>query len=132
MINRVVHSVYFYNLTCPMAAKQKLRIKIKAFDHTILNKVAEQILQTAIDSGAMVAGPIPLPTKIQKFTVLRSTFVNKKARDQFEIRTHVRLIDITESTPSTIEQLTNLQVPAGVDIEIKMISSEKAVKKAKK
>ena len=115
-----------------MAAKQKLRIKIKAFDHTILNKVAEQILQTAIDSGAMVAGPIPLPTKIQKFTVLRSTFVNKKARDQFEIRTHVRLIDITESTPSTIEQLTNLQVPAGVDIEIKMISSEKAVKKAKK
>ena len=115
-----------------MAAKQKLRIKIKAFDHTILNKVAEQILQTAIDSGAMVAGPIPLPTKIQKFTVLRSTFVNKKARDQFEIRTHARLIDITESTSSTIEQLTNLQVPAGVDIEIKMLSSEKAVKKAKK
>ena len=115
-----------------MAAKQKLRIKIKAFDHKILNQVAEMILQTATDSGALVAGPIPLPTKIQKFTVLRSTFVNKKARDQFEIRTHARLLDITEPTSGTIEQLTDLQVPSGVDIEIKMLSSQKATKKAKK
>lgn len=115
-----------------MSANQKIRIKIKSFDHKILNQVAKDILQTAIDTGAMVAGPIPLPTKIQKFTVNRSTFVNKKARDQFEIRTHTRLIDINESTSSTIEQLTNLAVPAGVDIEIKMLNLDKAVKKSKK
>lgn len=115
-----------------MSTNQKIRIKIKSFDHKILNQVAKDILQTAIDTGAMVAGPIPLPTKIQKFTVNRSTFVYKKARDQFEIRTHTRLIDINESTSSTIEQLTNLAVPAGVDIEIKMLNLDKAVKKSKK
>lgn len=104
--------------------KQKIRIKLKAFDHKIIDDAAKLILQTAIDSGAIVAGPIPLPTKFEKFTVNRSTFVHKNARDQFEIRTHKRVIDITESTPRTIDALTNLNLPAGVEIEIKMLSED--------
>lgn len=103
---------------------QKIRIKVKAFDHKIVDDAAKLILQTAIDSGAIVAGPIPLPTKIEKFTVNRSTFVHKNSREQFEMRTHKRLIDITESTSKTIDALTNLTLPAGVDVEIKMISPE--------
>lgn len=125
-----------------MAAGQKIRIKIKAFDHKIIDQVCKLIIQTAHDSGAIVAGPIPLPTKIEKFTVNKSTFVHKTSREQFEIRTHKRLIDIKEITSQTIDSLTNLSVPAGVDIEIKMIggfdepkakkSDEKAEKEAKK
>ncbi len=102
--------------------KQKIRIKLKAFDHKMIDEASKLILQTAIDSGAIVAGPIPLPTRIEKFTVNRSTFVHKNARDQYEIRTHKRVIDITESTPRTIDALTNLNLPAGVEIEIKMLS----------
>lgn len=105
---------------------QKIRIKVKAFDHKIVDDAAKLILQTAIDTGAIVAGPIPLPTKIEKFTVNRSTFVHKDSREQFEMRTHKRLIDITESTPKTIDALTNLTLPAGVDVEIKMIAPEAA------
>lgn len=105
-------------------ARQKIRIKLKAFDHKVIDDAAKLILQTALDSGAIVAGPIPLPTKIEKFTVNRSTFVHKNARDQFEIRTNKRLIDITESTPRTVDALTNLTLPAGVEIEIKMIAQE--------
>lgn len=102
-------------------AKAKIRIKIRAFDHKIVDDSAKLIIQTAEQTGSIVAGPIPLPTKIEKFTVLNSTFVHKDSRDQYEMRTHKRLIEITESTPKTIESLTKLNLPAGVDIEIKMI-----------
>lgn len=112
-------------------AKQKIRIKLKAFDHKMIDEAAKLILQTALDSGAIVAGPIPLPIKIEKFTVNRSTFVHKNARDQFEIRTHKRLIDITESTARTIDALTNLNLPAGVEIEIKMIAQGEPREEAK-
>ena len=106
-----------------MAVKQKIRIKIQAYDHKVVDDSTSLIIDTAERTGAIVAGPIPLPTKIEKFTVNRSTFVHKKARDQFEIRTHKRLIDITECTPKTIESLSNLSLPAGVDIEIKMLAA---------
>jgi|SRR3989338_1094504 len=111
---------------------QKIRIKIKAFDHKVADDSTRLIIETAERTGALVAGPIPLPTKIEKFTVNRSTFVHKNSREQFEMRTHKRLIDITESTPATIDALTNLSLPAGVDIEIKMITPkiEKEVAKA--
>lgn len=100
---------------------QRIRITLKAFDHTIIDKAVETIIQTAERTGAIVAGPIPLPTKIKKFTVNRSTFISKDAREQFEMRIHKRLIDLRETTSATIEALTNLSLPAGVDIEIKML-----------
>jgi len=106
-----------------MASKQKIRIKIKSFDHKVIDETAKLIIDNAVRTGAIVAGPIPLPTKIDKFTVLKSTFVHKNAREQFELRTHARLIDITESTPHTIETLSNLSLPAGVEIEIKMLQN---------
>jgi len=107
-----------------VAIKQKIRIKIQAYDHKIADDSARLIIETAEKTGAIVAGPIPLPTKIEKITVNRSTFIDKNARDQFEIRTHKRLIDITESTPKTVDSLTNLSLPAGVDIEIRMLQKE--------
>ncbi|MBI2453363.1 30S ribosomal protein S10 [Candidatus Peregrinibacteria bacterium] len=107
-----------------MAAKQKIRIKIRSFDHKVIDESSRLIIDTAERSGALVAGPIPLPTKIEKFTVNKSTFVHKDSREQFEVRTHTRLIDISETTSSTIDALTNLDLPAGVDIEIKMLSLE--------
>jgi small subunit ribosomal protein S10 len=100
--------------------KQKLRIKIKAFDHKIIDQSTRKIIETAQRSGAQIFGPIPLPTEKKKYTVLRSTFVHKNARDQYEMRIHKRLIDIIEPTAKTIEDLTNLSLPAGVDVEIKM------------
>ena len=103
---------------------QKIRIKLKAYDHAILDECAKMIIETAEKTGALVAGPIPLPTQIDKFTVLRSTFVHKNAREQFEMRTHRRLIDITESTSKTVEALGSLSLPSGVEIEIKMITPE--------
>jgi small subunit ribosomal protein S10 len=106
-----------------MASKQKIRIKIKSFDHKVIDETAKLIIDNAVRTGAIVAGPIPLPTKIDRFTVLKSTFVHKNAREQFEMRTHSRLIDITESTPHTIETLSNLSLPAGVEIEIKMLGA---------
>ena len=112
---------------------QKIRIKVRAFDHKVVDDACRLIIETAEKTGAIMAGPIPLPTRIEKFTVLKSTFVNKNARDQYEMRTHSRLIDITQSTPATIEELSNLSLPSGVDIEIKMIAeTEKETKKAKK
>ena len=102
--------------------KQRIRIKNKAFDHKVIDDTTRLIIETAEKSGAVISGPIPLPTKIEKFTVNKSTFVHKTAREQFEIRTHKRLLDINESTPKTIEALSNLSLPAGVDIEIKMIN----------
>lgn len=100
--------------------KQKIRIKIKAFDHKIIDQSTKTIIDTAQRSGAQIFGPIPLPTEIKKYTVNRSTFVHKDARDQYEMRTHKRLIDIVEPSAKTIEDLTNLSLPAGVDVEIKM------------
>lgn len=115
-------------------AKQKIRIKIKSFDHKVIDEAARLILETAEKTGAIVMGPIPLPTYIEKFTVNKSTFVHKNAREQYEMRTHKRLIDITETTPATIEELSNLSLPSGVDIEIKMImeQEEGAEKKTSK
>lgn len=100
--------------------KQRIRIRIRAYDHKIIDNSARQIVETAMRYGADVIGPIPLPTEIHKYTVLRSTFVHKDSREQFEIRVHKRLIDIMNPTPKTIDALMNLNLPAGVDIEIKM------------
>jgi small subunit ribosomal protein S10 len=100
---------------------QKIRIKIKSFDHKIIDNCSKLIIDTAEKTGAIVIGPIPLPTKIDKFTVNKSTFVNKTSREQFEMRNHVRLIDITDTTPKTVDALQNLSLPSGIDVEIKMI-----------
>ncbi|MBI4975788.1 30S ribosomal protein S10 [Candidatus Peregrinibacteria bacterium] len=107
-----------------MAVKQKIRIKIKSFDHKVIDETTKLIIDTAERTGAIIAGPIPLPTKIDKFTVNKSTFVHKRSREQFEMRTHSRLIDIRETTPKTIESLSNLSLPAGVQIEIKMLAED--------
>ncbi|MEI7792136.1 MAG: 30S ribosomal protein S10 [Candidatus Berkelbacteria bacterium] len=100
--------------------KQKIRIRLKAYDHRIIDKSAQQIIETAVRSGAEVCGPIPLPTEKCKLTVLKSPHVHKDAREQFEMRTHKRLIDILNPTPKTIDNLMSLDLPHGVDIEIKM------------
>ncbi|PLX20620.1 30S ribosomal protein S10 [Candidatus Parcubacteria bacterium] len=100
--------------------KQKIRIRIKAFDHKIIDQSTKKIIETAERSGAQIFGPIPLPTEKKKYTVMRSTFVHKSARDQYEMRTHKRLIDIIDPSAKTIEDLTSLSLPAGVDLEIKM------------
>lgn len=97
----------------------KIRIRLKAYDHKLLDQSAREIADTARRTGARVAGPIPLPTKINKYTVLRGPFIDKKSREQFEIRTHKRLIDIIEPTGKTIDALNKLSLPAGVDIKIK-------------
>ncbi len=98
---------------------QSIRIKLKAYDHHLIDKSAEKIITTAKTTGALISGPIPLPTKRSLFTVLRSPHVDKKSREQFEVRIHKRLIDIHNATPKTIDQLMKLELPAGVDIEIK-------------
>lgn len=100
--------------------KQKIRIKLKAYDHRILDQSAEQIVEAAERTGAQVAGPVPLPTHIKKFCVIRSPNINKDSREQFEIRTHKRLIDILNPSSKTIDALTRLNLPGGVDIEIKL------------
>ena len=100
--------------------KQKIRIRLKAFDHRILDQSVEQIVETAERTGAGVVGPVPLPTRIEKFCVIRSPYIDKDSREQFEIRTHKRLIDILEPTSKTIDALTRLNLPSGVDIEIKL------------
>ena len=97
-----------------------IRIRLSAFDHTVLDESSLKIVDTAVRTGAVVHGPIPLPTKIKKFTVNRSTFVHKDARDQFEMRTHRRLIDLSETTFKTVDALQNLSLPSGVGIEIRM------------
>ncbi len=100
--------------------KQKIRIKLKGYDHKLLDQSAEQIVDAVERTGAVVSGPIPLPTHIQKFSVIRSTFIDKDSQEQFEIRTHSRLIDIVETTSKTIDALTSLSLPSGVDIDIKL------------
>ena len=100
--------------------KQKIRIKLKGFDHKLLDQSAEQIVQAAERTGAVVVGPVPLPTRIQRYSVIRSTFIDKDSQEQFEIRTHKRLIDIIETTSKIIDALTKLNMPAGVNIDIKL------------
>ena len=99
---------------------QNIRIRLKSFDHNILDRSSIDILQTAKRTGANVKGPIPLPTVIEKFTILKSPHVDKKSRDQLELRTHKRMMDITEWTPQTVDALQKLELAAGVDIEIKL------------
>ena len=101
-------------------AKNRIRIRLKAFDHRVLDDSVRKIVDAAERTGAAVVGPIPLPTRIEKFTVNRSPFIDKDSREQFEIRTHKRLIDVLDPGPKTIENLTKLDLPAGVDIEIKL------------
>ena len=101
-------------------ANQNIRIRLKAFDHRVLDTSTSEIVDTAKRTGAEVRGPIPLPTKIEKYTVLRSPHVNKKSREQFEIRTHKRLLDIIDPTPQTVDALMKLDLAAGVDVEIKL------------
>jgi small subunit ribosomal protein S10 len=101
-------------------SKQRIRIRLKAYDHKVIDQSAKQIIETALRTGAKIAGPIPLPTRKSTFTVVKSPHVYKKGREQFEMRVHKRLIDITDPTPKTIDSLMNLSLPAGCDAEIKM------------
>ena len=107
-----------------MQTREKIRIRLKGYDHRVLDQSTWEIVQTAKRTGALVAGPIPLPTDINRFTVLRSPHVDKKSREQFEIRTHKRLIDILEPTTQTVDALMKLDLPAGVDVEIKAFGKE--------
>ncbi len=100
--------------------KQKIRIRIKGFDHKVVDQSAQQIVETVEQTGAVVVGPIPLPTRIEKFSVNRSTFTDKNSQEQFEVRTHKRLIDIVETTSKTIDALTKLNLPSGVELDIKL------------
>ena len=100
--------------------KQRIRIRLKAYDHKVIDQSAKQIMETALRNGANISGPIPLPTRKSTFTVVKSPHVFKKGREQFEMRVHKRLIDITDPTPKTIDALMNLSLPAGCDAEIKM------------
>lgn len=102
-------------------SQPKIRIIVRAFDHRIADEATKTIVDTAQRSGAVIVGPVPLPTKIEKFTVNRATFKYKTAREQFEMRTHKRLIDIVESSPNTVTSLQNLTLPSGVDVEIKIL-----------
>ena len=101
-------------------AKQRIRIRLKAYDHRLLDQSAAQIVETAQRTGADVVGPVPLPTRKQRFDLLRSPHVNKTSREQLEIRTHLRLMDIIDPTDKTVDALMKLDLPAGVDVEIKL------------
>jgi small subunit ribosomal protein S10 len=100
--------------------KQKIRIRLKGYDHKIVDQSAAQIVEAIERSGAVVSGPVPLPTRIEKFSILRSTFIDKDSQEQFEIRTHKRLIDILETSSKTIDALTKLNLPSGVEVDIKL------------
>ena len=104
--------------------RERIRIRLKAYDHRILDQSTTEIVDTARRTGAQIAGPIPLPTVRNRYTVLRSPHVDKKSREQFEIRTHKRLLDILEPTPQTVDALMKLDLPAGVDVEIKAFGRE--------
>ena len=103
-----------------MATNQNIRIRLKAYDHRLIDKSAKEIVETAKRTGATVKGPVPLPTKIERYTVLISPHVNKDARDQYELLTHKRLMDIVEPTDKTVDALMKLELPAGVDVRIKL------------
>ena len=104
---------------------EKIRIRLKAFDHRALDQSTREIVDIAKRTGARVSGPVPLPTKISRYTVLRSPHVDKKSREQFEVRTHKRLVDILEPTPQTVDALMKLDLPSAIDVEIKAFGSEK-------
>jgi small subunit ribosomal protein S10 len=104
---------------------EKIRIRLKAYDHQVLDQSTREIVDIARRTGARVSGPIPLPTKISRYTVLRSPHVDKKSREQFEMRTHKRLVDILEPTPQTVDALMKLDLPAAIDVEIKAFGAEK-------
>ena len=101
-------------------AGERIRIRLKSFDHRMIDRSAQDIVNTAKQTGARIAGPIPLPTKVQKYTVLRSPHIDKPSREQFESRTHKRLIDILDATSQTVDSLMKLDLPAGVEVEIKV------------
>ena len=103
-----------------MAMKNKIRIRLKAYDHRVLDQSAQRIVETAERTGARVVGPVPLPTRLERFTVLRSPFIDKDSQEHYEIRTHKRLIDVLDPDSKTIDTLMRLNLPAGVDIEIKI------------
>lgn len=103
-----------------MAVKNKIRIRLKAYDHRVLDQSAQRIVETAERTGARVVGPVPLPTRIERYTVRRATFIDKDSQEHFEIRTHKRLIDVLDPDSKTIDTLMRLNLPAGVDIEIKI------------
>ncbi len=103
-----------------MASNQRIRIRLKAFDHRLIDQSAKEIVETAKRTGAQVKGPIPLPTKLERYTILISPHVNKDARDQYEIRTHKRLMDIVDPTDKTVDALMKLDLAAGVDVQIKL------------
>jgi small subunit ribosomal protein S10 len=123
-----LYNISFFNSRAGLAAKsrvkimssQKIRIRLKAFDYRLIDQSASQIVDTAKRTGAVVKGPIPLPTRIESFDILRSPHVNKTSRDQFEIRTHLRMMDIIDPTDKTVDALMKLDLPAGVDVEIKL------------
>ncbi|NQT04453.1 MAG: 30S ribosomal protein S10 [Dehalococcoidia bacterium] len=100
--------------------KQKIRIKMKGFDHRLIDQSAAQIVDAVERTGAVVVGPVPLPTHIKKYSVIRSPFIDKDSQEQFEVRTHKRIIDIMETTSKTIDSLTRLNIPSGVEIDIKL------------
>lgn len=103
-----------------MAKRQRIRIRLKSYDHRVLDQSARRIVDAAERTGAAVVGPVPLPTRIERFTVVRSPFIDKDSREQLEIRTHKRLIDVLEPTSKTVDTLMRLNLPAGVDIEVKL------------
>ena len=124
-VYRMCPLLYVRSIACMkrreiIMAKQKIRIRLKAFDHTILDQSSERIVETAKSTGAKVAGPVPLPTEKDVVTILRAPHKYKDSREQFEIRTHKRLIDIISPSPKTVDALMRLDLPAGVDIEIKL------------
>jgi small subunit ribosomal protein S10 len=110
--------------TIMSSLRERIRIRLKAYDHRVLDQSTTEIVATAKRTGAQIAGPIPLPTMKNKYTVLRSPHVDKKSREQFEIRTHKRLLDILDPTPQTVDALMKLDLPAGVDVEIKAFGKE--------
>ena len=105
-------------------ASERIRIRMEAYDHEVLDRTAHEIVDTAERTGARVNGPIPLPTRIERYTVLRSPHIDRKSREQFEIRTHKRVLDIVDPTPQTVDALMKLDLPAGVDVEIKAFGKE--------
>lgn len=123
MDGQTLHSYFLFLMATKKAASTagKIRILVKSFEHKLADEAVVKIISSIKDSGAIVVGPVPLPTKIEKITLNRSTFVNKNAREQFEIRRHKRLIDVMEATPKTMELLQSLSIPAGVGVEIKVM-----------
>lgn len=117
---RVLSKAFFKEVNLRVNVQQKVRIRLKAFDHKLLDQSSQKIVETARKNGSDVSGPIPLPTEKSIYTILRSPHVNKDSREQFEMRTHKRLIDILDPNPKTIDALMHLDLPSGVDIEIKL------------